>query len=87
MSLVVMPSRQGIVEVTLKDGLTLRHHTTAVRGTAENPMSRAEVDIKSYDLVAPVAGKARARKLCDSIWQLERLADVRKLRPLLQEKP
>ena len=81
-----MPSRQGIVEVILKDGRTLRHHTTAVRGTAENPMSRAEVDVKSYDLVAPVAGKGRARKLCDSIWQLERLADVRKLRPLLQEK-
>jgi 2-methylcitrate dehydratase PrpD len=81
-----MPSRQGIVEVTLKDGRTLRHHTTAVRGTAENPMSRAEVDLKSYDLVAPVTGKARARKLCDAIWQLERLADARKLRPLLQEK-
>ncbi len=81
-----MPSRQGIVEVTLKDGRTLRHHTTAVRGTAENPMSRAEVDLKSYDLVAPVTGKARARKLCDAIWQLERLADARKLRSLLQEK-
>ena len=81
-----MPSRQGIVEVRLKDGRTLRHHTKAVRGTAENPMSRAEVDVKSYDLIAPVSGSARARKLCDAIWQLERLADVRKLRPLLQEK-
>ena len=81
-----MPSRQGIVELTLKDGRTLRHHTTAVRGTAENPMTRAEVDVKSYDLIAPVSGRARARKLCDAIWQLDRLADVRKLRPLLQEK-
>ena len=81
-----MPSRQGIVEVTLKDGRTLRHHTAAVRGTAENPMSRAEVDVKSYDLAAPVIGKEKARKLCDAIWQLERLADARKLRPLLQEK-
>jgi len=81
-----MPSRQGVVEVTLKDGRRLRHHTTAVRGTAENPMSRAEVDMKSYDLVAPVSGSARARKLCDAIWQLERLADVRTMRPLLQEK-
>ena len=56
-----MPSRQGIVEVTLKDGRKLRHHTTAVRGTAENPMTRAEVDVKSYDLVAPVTGKASAQ--------------------------
>ena len=82
-----MPSRQGIVEVVLRDGRTLRHHTTAVRGTAENPMSRAEVDAKSYDLVAPVIGKARGRKLCDAVWNLEGLKDVRKLRPLLQETP
>lgn len=82
-----MPSRQGIVEVTLREGRTLRHHTTAVRGTAENPMSRAEVDAKSYDLIAPVIGKARARRLCDAVWKLEGLRDVRQLRPLLQERP
>jgi len=82
-----MPSRQGIVELTLRDGRTLRHHAAAVRGTAENPMTRAEVDAKSYDLIAPMVGKARARMLCNAIWQLERLSDVRKLRPLLQETP
>jgi len=82
----VMPSRQGIVEITLRDGRNLRHHTRAVRGTAENPMSRAEVDVKSYDLIAPVSGKAPARKLCDAIWNLEKLQDVRRLRPLLMEK-
>jgi 2-methylcitrate dehydratase PrpD len=82
-----MPSRQGIVEVKLRDGRTLRHHTKAVRGTAENPMTRAEVDVKSYDLLAPVLGKARARKLCDKIWSLEKLKDLRQLRPLLMETP
>jgi 2-methylcitrate dehydratase PrpD len=82
-----MPSRQGIVELQLRDGRSLRHHTRAVRGTADNPMTRAEVDAKSYDLIAPVIGRSRARKLCDAVWQLERVADVRKLRPLLQENP
>jgi 2-methylcitrate dehydratase PrpD len=82
-----MPSRQGIVELTLRDGRRLRHHTSAVRGTAENPMSRAEVEAKGYDLIAPVLGSLRARKLCETVWNLERLADVRGLRPLLQEKP
>jgi len=82
-----MPSRQGIVEIRLRDGRSLRHHTTAVRGTAANPMSRAEVDAKSYDLMAPVIGKTRARKLCDLVWNLEKVGDVRKLRPLLMEKP
>jgi 2-methylcitrate dehydratase PrpD len=81
-----MPSRQGIVELELADGRRLRHHTRAVRGTPGNPMTRDEVDAKSYDLVTPVLGRARARKLCDAVWNLERLADVRTLRSLLQEK-
>ncbi len=79
-----MPSRQGIVEIRLRDGRELRHHTQAVRGTAENPMTRAEVDAKSYDLIAPVSGKARARALCDAVWNIEKLKDVRRLRPLLR---
>jgi 2-methylcitrate dehydratase PrpD len=81
-----MPSRQGIVEITLRDGRTLRNHVSAVRGTAENPMSRAEVDAKSYDLMAPVLGKARSRRLCETVWNLETVSDIRRLRPLLQEK-
>ena len=34
--------------------------------------------------VIPVIGKARARKLCDAVWNIEKLTDARKLRPLLQ---
>ena len=82
-----MPSRQGIVEISLRGGRALRHHTKAVRGTWENPMPRAEVDVKSYDLLAPVLGETRARRLCDTVWNLEKLRDVRRLRPLLMERP
>jgi 2-methylcitrate dehydratase PrpD len=79
-----LPSRQGIVEISLRNGRQLRHHARAVRGTAENPMTRAEVDEKSYDLMAPVIGGSRARKLCDTVWKLEKLRDIRRLRPLLR---
>ena len=79
-----MPSRQGIVELELADGRRLRHHTRAVRGTPDNPMTRAEVDEKSYDLLAPVIGRGRARKLCDAVWALDEIDDVRSLRPLLR---
>jgi 2-methylcitrate dehydratase PrpD len=78
-----MPSRQGIVEIHRRNGGVISHHTKAVRGSAENPMTRAEVDEKSYDLMAPVIGRARTRKLCDAIWSLDRLRNVRALRPLL----
>ena len=80
----VMPSRQGIVTLKLRDGRTLKHHTQAVRGTAENPMTRAEVDEKCYHLLVPVLGKARSRKLVDAVWALETLKDVRSLRALLR---
>jgi 2-methylcitrate dehydratase PrpD len=78
-----MPSRQGVVELELADGRQLRHHTRAVRGTPDNPMTRAEVDAKSYDLLEPVIGRGRARKLCDAVWNLDKIKDVRTLRPLL----
>ena len=79
-----LPQRQGIVEIQLRDGRTVRHHTKAVRGTAENPMTRAEVDEKCHHLMAPVLGAKKSRALCDAVWQLEKLADARLLRPLLQ---
>src|SRR5499426_391913 len=79
-----MPSRQGIVEISLRNGRQLRQHTRAVRGTAENPMTRAEVDEKSYDLMAPVLDKSRARRLSDAIWKLEKIRNLRLLRPLLR---
>jgi 2-methylcitrate dehydratase PrpD len=78
-----MPSRQGIVELELADGRRLRHHTEAVRGTPGNPMTRAEVDAKSYDLMVPVLGRTRARRLCDAVWTLDKMGDVRSLRALL----
>jgi 2-methylcitrate dehydratase PrpD len=77
------PERHGIADLTLKDGRHFHSHTGAVRGTAQNPMTRAEVDEKCYDLIAPVLGRKRARSLCDSIWDIERVKDVSKLRPLL----
>lgn len=79
-----LPSRQGIVELKLKDGRELRHHTQSVRGTSHNPMTRAEVDEKAFHLMAPVLGKARARLLCDAVWALDERANMRTIRPLLR---
>ena len=79
-----MPSRQGIVELTLKGGKTLKTHVKAVRGTSDNPMTRAEVDEKCFHLLAPILGKKRARLLCDTVWTLEDVSSMRSLRPLLR---
>jgi 2-methylcitrate dehydratase PrpD len=79
-----MPQRQAIVEVTLADGTRLVEHVETVRGTAANPMDRAEVTDKCRDLIAPVLGKATADRLVDTVLTLETVRDIRLLRPLLQ---
>jgi 2-methylcitrate dehydratase PrpD len=79
-----LPSRQAVVEVTLRDGRVLRHHTKEVRGTSENPMTREEVAHKAFDLCVPVLGAQRSRALIDTIWAIEKVHDVRALRRLLQ---
>jgi 2-methylcitrate dehydratase PrpD len=80
----VMPRREGIVEIKLKDGTEFRHHTRAVRGTPKNPMTRSEVEQKGKDLMAPVVGEIRCRRLCDALWNIDEVADSRMLRPLLR---
>ena len=67
-----------------RDSRELRHHVTAVRGTAQNPMASAEVDEKSFHLLAPILGKTRARRLCDAVWVWRKWGDLRRLSPLLQ---
>jgi 2-methylcitrate dehydratase PrpD len=74
---------QAIVEIATRDGKRLRHHTKAVLGTAANPMSREQVAAKSRDLLVPVIGARRTENLIKAVWEIEQVADVRKLRKLL----
>jgi 2-methylcitrate dehydratase PrpD len=78
------PRREGIVEVTLTDGMRLTDRVGAVRGTSDNPMTREEVVSKARDLIAPVVGPANTARLIETVLTLETVKDVRSLRPLLQ---
>jgi 2-methylcitrate dehydratase PrpD len=79
-----MPRREATVTVVLADGTRLTEHVDAVRGTAENPMLRAEVVAKCRDLMAPILGPARCNTLIDRVLTLESTNDVRTIGPLLQ---
>jgi len=80
----LMPLRVAVVELTLKDGKQFNQRVDNVRGTPENPMTREEVVAKAQDLIAPVLGANTAKKLHDSVMNLERAGNIRELRPLLQ---
>jgi len=78
-----LPARIAIVDVTLTDGTHLTETVKAVRGTAQNPMTREEVVMKASELMTPVLGADRTAKLIQATLALESLKSVRELRPLL----
>jgi len=75
--------RQAVVELVKKDGAKYREHIRSVRGTRDNPMTTEEVERKCRDLMVPILGKERSSKLIDSVLNLEKVTDIRELRPLL----
>src|SRR2546421_8109256 len=80
----LMPLRVAIVEVQLTEGGHLTQRVDSVRGTPNNPMTGEEIVAKSRDLIAPILGPAQCANLMDRVLNLERVKDIRELRPLLQ---
>ncbi len=75
--------RSARVEVILADGRRLEHFTKFPPGTKENPLSTERVNAKVRDLIVPMLGASRADELIVRLNDLENLADVRALRPLI----
>ena len=75
--------RPGLVRVHLVDGRTVEKLVPAVRGTADSPMTRKEVEVKCQDLFQDVLGKERAASLIETVRSLEKVKSMRELRPLL----
>jgi hypothetical protein len=55
-----------------------------VRGTPRNPMTRNEVIDKARDLMTPVLGRDNTTRLTDTIFDIEKVTEVRALRRMLQ---
>jgi 2-methylcitrate dehydratase PrpD len=78
------PAREATVDVVLSGDRRFSEHVSAVRGTAQNPMTKDEVVAKCRDLMAPVLGAARSDALTKLVLTIETQADLRAMRPLLQ---
>ena len=74
---------QGLVEITLKDGRTLREHVINCRGRPENPMSPKEVEKKAAWLLEPILGKTNSDQVIAAIRQIEFVSNVRDLTKLM----
>jgi 2-methylcitrate dehydratase PrpD len=78
------PEWQSVVEVQLRDGRRLEKRVTTFKGRADNPLTSAEVEQKALELLEPVLGAERSRRLVETVGRLETLKSVRELRPLLK---
>jgi 2-methylcitrate dehydratase PrpD len=78
------PQLVAVVEVSLNDGSHYIQRVDAVRGTTRNPMTEEEIVDKAKDLMTPFLGEDQTRRLIDAVLNLEKIDDIRKLRPLLQ---
>jgi 2-methylcitrate dehydratase PrpD len=65
------PPRQARIEITTSDGRVLSHHTGAVRGTPDNPMTREEVEKKALGHITEPLGAVKAHKIVELIRNLE----------------
>jgi 2-methylcitrate dehydratase PrpD len=79
-----LPRRVAVVEVRFNDGTTETERNDCVRGSPGNPMSSEEVAAKARSLIAPVLGREKCAKLVERIYALEKVRDIRELRPLLR---
>jgi 2-methylcitrate dehydratase PrpD len=77
------PRFQGLVEITLKNGKTLREHVINCRGRPENPMDPEEVEKKAAWLMEPVLGKSKADQIIEASRRFETVDSVRGLSGLL----
>src|SRR3984893_18539819 len=75
--------RSGLVEVTLRGGHTVSHFTRHPPGTKENPLSTERVNEKARTLMTPVLGAERTEEVIRRVNALEKLDEVRALRPFL----
>jgi len=80
----LMPLRVAIVDVNLTDGTHLTQRVDDVRGTPKNPMTRGEIVAKAQDLIVPILGTAQCANLIGKVLNVDRVENIRELRPLLQ---
>jgi 2-methylcitrate dehydratase PrpD len=67
------------VFLTLDDDSRVEGYLHHVKGFPEHPFDRDDVQQKAMELMGSALGQSRARKVCDTVWKMEELKNVREL--------
>jgi 2-methylcitrate dehydratase PrpD len=74
-----------VMEVHLKNGKVIHGQTMAAKGSFENPLNISEEREKALDLMAPILGKLRAEELMDTLWNIEKIKNIKNLQKLIMK--
>jgi len=69
----------GELRITLKTGQVVTRRETTSLGTPERRLSRERIDAKFLGNATRVISEAQARRVAQTVWQIEKLRDVREL--------
>jgi hypothetical protein len=78
--------RPPIIQITMNDGTKITQDNSGAGGGGNSPLSREQLIAKCNDLMVPVLG-AKTKPLIDRVLAMEKVKDIRELRPLLQAAP
>lgn len=67
---------EALVEITLNDGRSLRHHVVHARGSADNPMRDSDLERKLMGLARGVLSDAQSGELLGACWRADALTDA-----------
>jgi 2-methylcitrate dehydratase PrpD len=71
------PARRAArVEIRTTDGRKCEREVLTIKGSAEAPLTAADVEAKFLRLAGPVLGESEARRVLDLLGQLERYDDL-----------
>jgi 2-methylcitrate dehydratase len=76
-------SRQGISEITTKDGRFFQKHIKTPHGFDDDPLTDEELENKFSEMAIKFMSKDQIARLIDIIWNIEKIDDVGELTKLM----
>jgi 2-methylcitrate dehydratase PrpD len=70
-------ARAARVDIITRDGRRATHVQPTRKGDPDQPLTDAELEAKYVELVTPVLGAAKAARLLQTLWAIDRAGDVR----------
>jgi 2-methylcitrate dehydratase len=74
---------QGISEITTKDGRTFQRRIDIPHGLGDDPLSDRELEDKFRAMALKYMKEQQIQKIIETLWNVERLDDIRKLMRLM----